>query len=251
MSANGLHRIRRRWVVLTRVHRTRCVSVCETFRKFYGNVKHVEGLENVGKRTPSEQRMFFPHGFKNDLYFIVAHLLCLMAERTTYILRVAFVSPHGLKNDECYMCWAHVLLYGLKNDECYTCSALVSPHDYKNDVYFMCSALVSPNGLKNDECYMCSALVSRHDFKNDVYFMCSACFASWLRDIFSVSGELTSRESDRLLPRRTVSIRSDQVCLPTSSTPLAPVNLLLPVPLTKRLAPIPGSGQNRTQSASW
>ena len=104
MSANGLHRIRRRWVVLTRVHRTRCVSVCETFRKFYGNVKHVEGLENVGKRTPSEQRMFFPHGFKNDLYFIVAHLLCLMPERTTYILRVAFVSPHGLKNDECYMC---------------------------------------------------------------------------------------------------------------------------------------------------
>ena len=43
---------------------------------------------------------FSPHGFKNDLYFIVAHLYRLMAEITTYILHVAFVSPYGLKNDE-------------------------------------------------------------------------------------------------------------------------------------------------------
>ena len=33
---------------------------------------------------------------------------------------VAFVSPHGLNNDECY-----------------TCSALVSPHGFKNDVHFV------------------------------------------------------------------------------------------------------------------
>ena len=56
---------------------------------------------------------------KNDLYFIVAHLFRLMAEITTYILHAAFVSPHGLKNDECY-----------------TCSALFSPHSDKNDVHF-------------------------------------------------------------------------------------------------------------------
>ena len=54
MSANGLHQIQWRRVVLTRVHQTRRVSVCETLRKYYGNVEHVEGLENVGKRTPSD-----------------------------------------------------------------------------------------------------------------------------------------------------------------------------------------------------
>ena len=108
MSANGLHRIRWRWVVLIRPHRTRRLSACETLRKLYS----------------------------------------LMAEITTFILHVAFVSPHGLKNDECYMC-----------------RALVSPHGYKNDVHFMCSAFVSPNGLKNDESHICSALVSRHGFK--------------------------------------------------------------------------------------
>ena len=63
MSANGLHRIRWRWVVLIRPHRTRRLSGCETLRKYYGNVEHVEGLKNVGKRTPSEQRMFFASWF--------------------------------------------------------------------------------------------------------------------------------------------------------------------------------------------
>ena len=61
---------------------------------------------------------------KNDLYFIVAHLFRLMAEITTYILHVAFVSPHGLKNDECY-----------------TCGALFSPHGYKNDVHLCVARL--------------------------------------------------------------------------------------------------------------
>ena len=54
---------------------------------------------------------FSPHGFKNDLYFIVAHLYRLMAEIMTYILHVAFFSPHGLKNDECYMCRACFALW--------------------------------------------------------------------------------------------------------------------------------------------
>ena len=54
MSAKGLYRIRWRQIVLTNR-----VSVCETFRKYYGNVEQVEGLENVGKRTPLERRMFF------------------------------------------------------------------------------------------------------------------------------------------------------------------------------------------------
>ena len=43
---------------------------------------------------------------------------------------VAFVSPHGLKNDECYKC-----------------SALVSPHGFKNDVYFIVARLFRPSWL--------------------------------------------------------------------------------------------------------
>ena len=60
--------------------------------------------------------------------------------------------------------------------------------------------------------------------------------------------ELTSGEFDRLLPGRNVSIGSDRVCLPTSSIPLAHVNLLLPVPPVKRHTAISGSGRNR---ACW
>ena len=37
---------------------------------------------------------------------------------------VAFVSPNGLNNDECY-----------------TCSALCSPHGFKNEVYFIVARL--------------------------------------------------------------------------------------------------------------
>ena len=80
------------------------------------------------------------------------------------------------------------------------------------------------------------------------YISCVARL-SWLRAIFSVSRELTSGESDRLLPGRTVSIGSDRDCLSTSSPPLAPFNILLPLPLIKRLVPISGFGRNRTQSA--
>ena len=109
------------------------------------------------------------------------------------------------------------------------CSALVSRHGFKNDVNFMCSALVSPHGLKNDECYMCTVLVSRHGFQNDIYFMCSALVSLLDWKIFSLS------LANRLLLGRTVFIGSDRVCLPTSSTPLALVNLLLPVPPIRRL----------------
>ena len=139
------------------------------------------------------------------------------------------------------MCSALLSPYSLKNDECYTCNTLVSPHGHKNDVHFMCSAFVSPNGLKNNECHICTALVSRHGFKNYKFYICSALVSSHGWKIFSVSRELTSGGggSDRLFPGRTVSIRSDQVCLPRPSTPLAPVNLLLPVPLMKRLTPFP------------
>ena len=54
MSANGLHQIQWRQVVLTSVHRTRRVSVCETLRKYYGNVEHVEGFarqESIRRAT--------------------------------------------------------------------------------------------------------------------------------------------------------------------------------------------------------
>ena len=82
----------------------------------------------------------------------------------------------------------------------------------------------------------------------DVYFMCSALVWPHGWEIFSVSRQLTSGESDGLLPGRTVSIGSDRVCLPTFN-PLAPVNLLRPVLLIMRLALISGSGGDRTQSA--
>ena len=70
-----------------------------------------------------------PQGFKRDVYFIVARLFRLMVLRTTSISCVAFVSPHGLKSDECYMCGALVSRH--------MCSALVSRHGFKNDVYFI------------------------------------------------------------------------------------------------------------------
>ena len=50
MSANGIKRIRWRWVVLTRAHRTRRVSACETLRKYYGNVERVEGMLITDKK---------------------------------------------------------------------------------------------------------------------------------------------------------------------------------------------------------
>ena len=49
------------------------------------------------------------------------------------------------------------------------------------------------------------------------------CFASWLGDIFC-HARTDFRESDWLLPGRADSIGSDRACLPTFSTPLAPVN---------------------------
>ena len=53
MSANGLHRIRWRRVAATRVHRT---VACQLAGALV-NIQHTiveEGVENVGKRTPSD-----------------------------------------------------------------------------------------------------------------------------------------------------------------------------------------------------
>ena len=63
---------------------------------------------------------------KEQLFLCVARLFRFVALRTNDISCVAFVSSHGLKNDECCMC-----------------SALVSPHGLKNDVYFMCSVCLT------------------------------------------------------------------------------------------------------------
>ena len=53
MSANGLHRIRWRRVAVARVHRT---AVCQFARDLVNIQQGVveEGVENVGKRTPSD-----------------------------------------------------------------------------------------------------------------------------------------------------------------------------------------------------
>ena len=53
MSANGLHRIRWRPVAVARIHRT---AACQ-FARDLVNIRHgidEEGVENVGKWTPSD-----------------------------------------------------------------------------------------------------------------------------------------------------------------------------------------------------
>ena len=83
-----------------------------------------------------------------------------------------------------------------------------------------------------------------------------ACFASGLRDILC-HARTDFQESDWLLPERAVSIGSDRVCLPTFSTPFAPVNphfryhwssamQPFPVPVAIGLNP-PASEVNPTQ----
>ena len=68
----------------------------------------------LAKGLHRNNECFSPHGFKNDLYFIVAHLYHLMAEITMYILHVAFVSPDGLKNDQYHICSASFRVMALK-----------------------------------------------------------------------------------------------------------------------------------------
>ena len=53
MSANGLHRIRWRRVAVERVHRT---AACQFARDLINIQQTIveEGVENVGKRTPSD-----------------------------------------------------------------------------------------------------------------------------------------------------------------------------------------------------
>ena len=115
----------------------------------------------------------------------------------------------------------------------------------------MCSAFVSPDGLKNDEYHICSASFRVMALKTTNVTCVARLFRLMAERYFLSLANWPPGGSDRLFSGRTVSIGSDQVCLPRSSTPLAPVNLLLPVPLIKRFTPVSGSRQNRTQSASW
>ena len=104
------------------------MSVCETLRKYYGNVEHMKGLENVGKQTPLDP-------METVCLTRVHQMRCVLVCETPrkYVAMLssysALVSPHCLKNDECYMC-----------------SVLVSPHGFKNDIYFTCSVLVASHG---------------------------------------------------------------------------------------------------------
>ena len=120
-----------------------------------------------------------PHGSKNDECY----------------MRSTLVSPHGSKNNEYYMRSALVSRHGSKNDECYMCSAHVWRHGFKKDVHFICSALVLPHGFKNEVCFMCSTLVSPHGWE-----IFSLSLANWTpgspidscQDELSLSGPIES-----------------------------------------------------------
>ena len=53
MSANGLHRIRWRRVAVARVHRTAARQFTRDLVNIHQGIDE-EGVENVGKRTPSD-----------------------------------------------------------------------------------------------------------------------------------------------------------------------------------------------------
>ena len=53
MSANGLHRIRWRRVAVARIHRTAASQFARDLINIQQSVAE-EGVENVGKRTPSD-----------------------------------------------------------------------------------------------------------------------------------------------------------------------------------------------------
>ena len=53
MSANGLHRIRWRRVVVARIHRTAASQFARDLVNIQQSIVE-EGVENVGKRTPSD-----------------------------------------------------------------------------------------------------------------------------------------------------------------------------------------------------
>ena len=156
----------------------------------------------------------------------------------------ALVSPHGLKNDEYYMC--KVLVSGHWHVTCaarfifwfkrpishvwsawfasrttyywyYMCSALVSPHGFKNDVYYMYSALVSLMALRTTY-ITCSALVSPH------FYVCCELTFCWVWSTLARTS---------CLHRIRSSLFANIV------NPLAPVNLLLPILLTNALHSFP------------
>ena len=51
MSANGLHRIRWRWVAVARIHRTAASQFARDLVNIQQSIVE-EGVENVSKRTP-------------------------------------------------------------------------------------------------------------------------------------------------------------------------------------------------------
>ena len=53
MSANGLHRIRWRRVAVARIHRTAASQFARDLINIQQSIAE-EGVENVGKRTPSD-----------------------------------------------------------------------------------------------------------------------------------------------------------------------------------------------------
>ena len=53
MSANGLHRIRWRRVAVARIHRTAASQLARDLVNIEQSIVE-EGVENVGKRTPSD-----------------------------------------------------------------------------------------------------------------------------------------------------------------------------------------------------
>ena len=53
MSANGLHRIRWRWVAVARIHRTAASQFARDLINIQQSIVEEE-VENIGKRTPSD-----------------------------------------------------------------------------------------------------------------------------------------------------------------------------------------------------
>ena len=79
--------------------------------------------------------------------------------------------------------------------------------------------------------------------------MCSTLVCLMALDIFLVSRELASGESDRLVTRTNCLHRIRSTLSAKIFNPLAPNSLLLLVPLIKCLALISGSGRDLSRSA--
>ena len=150
----------------------------------------------------------------------------------------------------------------LKKDVCFMCSMLVSPRGFKNDECYMrialrtmyISCVVHLFGLaawrttNDDECYLRMAVRTTYiscvgHLSHLVAFRMT--YISCVARLFGLMAErdfLCCLRNDFRLVQFTISrtncLHRIRVCLPTSLTALAPVNLLLPVSLIKRFVPI-------------